>query len=69
MNFKRFVFITILAFAVAAYAQLQPVVPQEKRGRVDAERAALPMRDFGPRDYLQEIRSALRSAALVLAAF
>lgn len=36
---------------------------------VDAERAALPMRDFGPRDYLQEIRSALRSATLVLAEF
>lgn len=37
MHFKRIFFITALACA-AAYAQLQPVVPQEKRGRSDAER-------------------------------
>ncbi|NUM78340.1 hypothetical protein HUU40_28595 [candidate division KSB1 bacterium] len=39
MKFRRLVCITCLALVTAAQAQLQPVVPPEKRGRVDAERA------------------------------
>jgi hypothetical protein len=35
---------------------------------VDAESSLLPVREFGGRDYLQEIRSAIRAAAALLAA-